>query len=150
MYVFLSTGGFSKTPGVYPDPLHSHMSICGFSLLHEKGFAPISSVLGLTCRAFQVKSTISFCSVCFVFCSLRFLFCILCFIVMLVVINNLCSFYSRRERAFRRACFLACLFVVSGTKFFVICVLALKSAIKNRSRNRFSKKHENHEKWLPK
>ena len=28
------------------------------------------------------------------------------------------------------------------TQFFVICVLALKSAIKNRSRNRLSKKHE--------
>lgn len=46
-------GGFSKVPHAYPDILHAYCSVAGLSLLHEKGLAPIESVVGLTCRAFQ-------------------------------------------------------------------------------------------------
>uniref|UniRef100_A0A7S3LNM3 Prenyltransferase alpha-alpha toroid domain-containing protein n=2 Tax=Aplanochytrium stocchinoi TaxID=215587 RepID=A0A7S3LNM3_9STRA len=46
-------GGFSKVPDSFPDPLHAHFSICGFSLIKEPGFLPLISVLGMTSRAFQ-------------------------------------------------------------------------------------------------
>mmetsp|Transcript_21508 Transcript_21508/g.40150 ORF Transcript_21508/g.40150 Transcript_21508/m.40150 type:complete len:361 (-) Transcript_21508:393-1475(-) len=51
-------GGFSKYPGTlpstYPDPLHAHYSMMGLSLMGEKGFDPIRSVLGISKRAFSV------------------------------------------------------------------------------------------------
>jgi len=46
-------GGFSKVPGVYPDPLHSHFSVCGLSLIREPGLLPIESSIGMTVKSFQ-------------------------------------------------------------------------------------------------
>jgi len=44
-------GGFSKTPGVFPDVLHTYFALCGLSMMGEEGLREIDVTLGMTKRA---------------------------------------------------------------------------------------------------
>lgn len=44
-------GGLAKWPDHHPDPLHSHLGLCGLSLLGQAGLAPIYPALGITMSA---------------------------------------------------------------------------------------------------
>jgi len=43
-------GGFSKSPDVYPDVLHTYMSLCGLSLGGEGDILPIDPAFGFNKR----------------------------------------------------------------------------------------------------
>eukprot|EP01098_Paradermamoeba_levis_P004822 TRINITY_DN2064_c0_g1_i1.p1 TRINITY_DN2064_c0_g1~~TRINITY_DN2064_c0_g1_i1.p1 ORF type:complete len:351 (+),score=43.25 TRINITY_DN2064_c0_g1_i1:124-1176(+) len=45
------SGGFAKYPDHLPDVLHTHFSLCSFSLMNEPHFLPLDCMLGITQRA---------------------------------------------------------------------------------------------------
>lgn len=47
-------GGFSKTPGVNPDVLHTYYSLCGLSLQGEEGIQQLYTPLAISKRAAEV------------------------------------------------------------------------------------------------
>jgi len=45
--------GYGKTPGDYPDLLHTYMSLCGLSILGSDQLEEIYTPLGITKRTWQ-------------------------------------------------------------------------------------------------
>eukprot|EP01094_Clydonella_sp_ATCC50884_P015448 TRINITY_DN2604_c0_g1_i1.p1 TRINITY_DN2604_c0_g1~~TRINITY_DN2604_c0_g1_i1.p1 ORF type:complete len:397 (+),score=101.41 TRINITY_DN2604_c0_g1_i1:171-1193(+) len=52
-------GGFSKVPGVSPDPLHTYFSLCALGMCGHDGFQPLHYSLGLTHRAAAAPTVFS-------------------------------------------------------------------------------------------
>lgn len=46
-------GGFSKWPGIRPDPYHTYFSICGLSFLNENGLQQCMPSLNISIRAYE-------------------------------------------------------------------------------------------------
>jgi geranylgeranyl transferase type-1 subunit beta len=45
--------GYGKTPGDYPDLLHTYMSLCGLSIIGNNNLEEIYCPLGITKRTFN-------------------------------------------------------------------------------------------------
>jgi geranylgeranyl transferase type-1 subunit beta len=54
-------GGYGKTPGTYPDVMHSYMGLAGLSLVGRHGLGESYAPLGMSMRAFEYAKSIGYC-----------------------------------------------------------------------------------------
>lgn len=50
-------GGFSKWPGISPDPFHTYFGVCGLSFLREPGLQEIMPSLNISSRAMRASKS---------------------------------------------------------------------------------------------
>lgn len=54
-------GGYGKTPGAYPDVMHSYMGLAGLSVVGTHELREIYAPLGMSIRAFKYAKSIGYC-----------------------------------------------------------------------------------------